>query len=41
MLNLFWIFDHITVGLFGRPLSANPKMLKKLAGSCSDGYFEF
>ena len=31
MLNLFWIFDHITVGPFGGPLSADCPDVEKVA----------
>ena len=30
LLNLFWIFDHITAGLFGGPLSADCSDVQKV-----------
>ena len=41
LLNLFWIFKYLTWGSFAGPLSADFRDVKKLAGFCSIGYFEF
>ena len=31
LLNLFWIFEYVTAGLFAGPLSANWRDVKKVA----------
>ena len=41
LLNLFWIFEYVTSGPFGGPLSDIFPDVEKLAGFCSIGYFEF
>ena len=41
LLNLFWIFEYLTWGLFAGPLSGDFRDVEKLAGFCSIGYFEF
>ena len=41
LLNLFWIFEYLTWGLFAGPLSDVFPDVEKLAGFCSSGYFEF
>ena len=41
MTRVMWIFEYLTWGPFGGPLSADFRDVKKLAGFCSVGYFEF
>ena len=41
LLNLFWIFEYLTWGPFAGLLSDVFPDVEKLAGFCSDGYFEF
>ena len=38
MLNLFWIFEYVTGGSFGWPLSANFTDVKKVQGRPSAIY---
>ena len=41
LLNLFWIFEYLTWGLFAGLLSDVFPNVEKLASFCSGGYFEF